>query len=146
MDYIETYQRTLQKSISRSEISKLVGDIIILNSGIIINQVRERWQHGQSVYGGIIGRYSWDDYRMFKQAQNPLAGGNVDLMLTGALSLGLTVKKVGSEYQIFSTDSKYNKIGQKYGYEEFGLTKEQLDAFFNELFEFAYESILSKLW
>lgn len=146
MNYITTYQDQLKKSISQSEISKIVGDLIILNTGVLITDVRERWQHGQSVSGGIIGRYSWDDYRLYKQSLNPLAGGNVDLMLTGALSDALTVRKVGNEYQIFSTDSKYEKLGRQYGFEEFGITEQQAAEFFDQLYDVAMETILGKLW
>lgn len=146
MNYITTYQDQLKKSISQSEIRKNVGDLIILNTGVLITDVRERWQHGQSVSGGIIGRYSWDDYRLYKQSLNPLAGGNVDLMLTGALSDALTVRKVGNEYQIFSTDSKYEKLGRQYGFEEFGITEQQAAEFFDQLYDVAMETILGKLW
>lgn len=141
-DYLTTYQTDLNKV----NIQKTVGDLIILNSGIVIREVTERWQHGVSVEGGIIGRYSWADYRLYKQAMNPLASGNVDLMLTGKLAGGLTLRKSGNEYQIFSTDSKYNKIGQKYGFEEFGLTDEQAYEFFEDLYAFALETIFNKLW
>ncbi len=145
MDYIATYQKTLNR-ISRSEITRLVGDLVILNSGVLITDVKQRWQKGQSIEGGIIGRYSWESYRLFKQQMNPLAGGNVDLMLTGALSEGLTVRKNGKDYQIFSTDSKYDKIGKKYGYKEFGVTEQELNAFFDELYEFAFETLLQQIW
>lgn len=146
MNYIESYQQELKRTISLSEISKIVGDLIIINSGVLITDVKERLQHGQSVKGGIIGRYSWDDYRLYKQSINPLAGGNVDLMLTGALTDALTIRKVGTEYQIFSTDSKYEKLGRKYGFEEFGVTEQQAAEFFDQLYNVAFETILGKLW
>lgn len=146
MSYIEEYQKDIAQITSKAEIEKLVGDLIILNSGILITDVRERWQHGQSVKGGIIGTYRWADYKLYKQSINPLAGGNVDLMLTGALSGGLAVRKKGKEYQLFSVDEKYEKLGRKYGFEEFGVTEQELSQFFDELYDFAFQSLMSKLW
>lgn len=147
MNYITEYQSQLKKTVSLSEISKIVGDLIILNSGVLITDVKQRLQHGQSVNGGIIGRYSWDDYRLYKQSINQLAGGNVDLMLTGALTDALTVRKTSNnQYQIFSTDSKYEKLGKQYGFEEFGVTEQQAAEFFDQLYNVAFETMLSKLW
>lgn len=146
MDYIAAYQKSLKKTISRNEIEGLVGELIILNTGVAIRQVKDRWKHGEGVNGGIIGRYSWESYRMFKQSMNPLAGGTVDLFLTGALSEGLTIRKTGAKYQIFSTDIKYTEIGLKYGFEEYGLTEQQALEFFDQLYEFAVETILNELW
>lgn len=146
MDYITSYQQELRK-VSRGEIESLVGDLIFLNSGIAITDVKSRWERGKGVNGGIIGTYLWEDYRLYKQSINPLAGGNVDLFLHGDLAEGLTLRKTGkAEYQIFSTDEKYGKLGKQYGFEEFGLTEEQAIEFFDQLYVFAVETLLNRLW
>jgi hypothetical protein len=44
----------------------------------------------------------------------------VDLTLTGSLGNKIEIIKSGSgDYEIISTDSKYNAIGNKYGFDEF---------------------------
>lgn len=147
MNYLQQYQKDLKDNTSQSSISKLVGDLIIINSPNMINAVKARWLIGKSVDGGIIGEYKNDDYRAYKMYLNPKAGGNVDLTLTGSLSENITIKKVSeSTYQIFSTDEKYGKIGKKYGFEEFGLTDEEQGEMLYEIYKFALETILNNLW
>lgn len=125
----------------------MVDELILTNSGIIIRHVKNRWLQGESVHGGIIATYRWEDYRQYKQMLNPKAGGTVDLTLTGALGNGLAIKKAGNrQYQIYSVDRKYQKIGQKYGFEEFGLTPEQEYEYFEQLFDFATSMIIAELW
>lgn len=122
-------------------------ELILLNSGIIIRDVRSRWLRGESVHGGIIATYQWEDYRQYKQQINPQAGGTVDLTLTGDLGDGLAIKRVGTgQYQIYSVDSKYQMIGRKYGFAEYGLTPEQEYEFFEQLFDFAISTLMDKLW
>ena len=63
------------------------------------------------------------DYKAYKMSINPKARGHVDLTLTGALGEGMTVEqKTQESFLIYSTDKKYDEIGSKYGFEEFGLT------------------------
>lgn len=110
--------------------------------------IKERWLSGQSVYGGNITNqltglgYSNPLYAKLKLSKNPRAGGHVDLTFTGSLGDKITLQEVsGGDYMIVSTDSKYDMIGSKYGYEEFGLTPEETekvldileDIIFNEL-------------
>lgn len=84
---------------------------------------------------------------MFKVGINSSANGNVDLTLTGALGRGLTVKKRNNkEYEIFSTDSKFEKISDKYGIENFNMSKEQTNELFNTLYLKAFEIYLKKVW
>lgn len=76
-----------------------------------------------------------------------MAGGNVDLMLSGDLAAGLTVRRTGNNlFQVYSTDDKYNKIGKQYGFEEFGLNEEEANEFFTDLYEFAYQTLLNDIW
>lgn len=141
MNAWETLSKDIKTVANRSNIQSMVGEVILTNQEIIVKQVKERWEKGESSVGGIIGRYRWEDYRMFKESMNPLAGGNVDLILTGKLSNGLAVRKYGSIYQVYSKDEKYHDIGEKYGYEEYGLTKEQMD----EFYEFIYSKVMIEM-
>lgn len=141
MNAWETLSKDIKTVANRSNIQSMVGEVILTNQEIIVKQVKERWEKGESSVGGIIGRYRWEEYRMFKEAMNPLAGGNVDLIFTGKLSNGLAVRKYGSIYQVYSEDEKYHDIGEKYGYEEYGLTKEQMD----EFYEFIYSKVMIEM-
>jgi hypothetical protein len=128
---------------------KLVADIIIINSPNIIREVKSRWLIGESAVGGFIGEYSssqlGQDYKAYKMSLNPSAGGHVDLTLTGSLGEGLTVKAQSSEsFLIYSTDSKYKEIGDKYGFEEFGLTDLQWHEFQQEILAVVLDSIINK--
>lgn len=102
---------------------------------------------GESVLGGFIGDYSSSqmgrDYRAYKMSINPRAKGQVDLTLTGALGDGLTIKKITqTDFKIFSVDEKYNKIGSKYGFDEFGLTDLEWYEMQTELLAFAIENAI----
>lgn len=106
---------------------------IIKNKKEIVNVVRERWKQGLRPSGGIIGTYRSFLYQREKIQQNPLAGGNVDLILTGALEKGLDIFKHGNGlYTIFSTDSKAVDIASKYGLDVYGLTKDEQIMFVSE--------------
>ena len=149
MDYIEAMSIKAQSQLKRAE--TLIGELIIINSPNLLSLVRKRWLLGESVLGGFIGEYSnsqmGQDYKAYKMAINPLAGGRVDLTLTGALGDGLTIKKVtGVEFEIFSTDEKYKKIGNKYGFEEFGITDLEWNELEQEIFNFAIETMINRTY
>lgn len=144
MNYIDTYKADLQREIAN--INDTVFDLVILNTPTIINQVKRRWLYGKGVGRAIIGTYASEEYRLYKMQLNPLAGGNVDLELSGDLVNNLTIRQSGRMFEIFSTDEKFTKLANKYGYEQFGLSEEETHELFTELFEFAIETILNKLW
>lgn len=145
MDYLNTIISNVKRE--QSGLKKYFGQLVILNTPTIINNVKRRWIYGKSVDGGIIGTYQSDEYRLFKMEINPLAGGNVDLMLYGDLSDNLQIKLLGdTKFEIFSLDAKYQKIGKKYGFEEFGLSEEESYELLTDLQKFALESIFNKIY
>lgn len=147
MTYLETYQTQFKSQTVKSVVEKTVFDLIILNAPNIYKEVRRRWLIGESIDGGIIGTYRSQEYAMFKASINPLANGNVDLTLTGSLGDELSIRRTSENlYEIFSRDEKYQKIGRKYGFEEFGLNDEQEYELLNELFDFALTTIMNKIW
>ena len=147
MSYLDNYINNFKKETNKSTVSHLIFDLIILNTPNISRDVRRRWLIGESIDGGVIGTYASDEYASFKARINPLANGNVDLTLTGSLGEKIQVRKVsGNKFEIFSTDKKYKKIGEKYGFEEFGLNELQENELLNELYEFALETIMKKVW
>jgi len=145
---METYldDIVLRIETEKRKTAQLLDGMIQLNFPNIQSDILRRWSFGQSVDGGIIGTYFSDEYRQYKIELNPLAGGNVDLTLTGSLGEKLNIKKIGKNYQIFSEDEKYEKIGKKYGFEEFGLTEEERYLFFEELISFTLETQLKSIY
>lgn len=78
--------------------------------------------------GSDIGHYKNEEYKLFKMSMNPLAGGNVDLFLTGAVYKGLTVISLGNgEYLVESRDYKWGMLIEKYG--------EQIELISPEIFD-----------
>ena len=149
MDYLKPIQQILKSQISI--LPKIIADVVIINSPNIIREVRKRWLIGESVEGGFIGEYSnsqmGQDYRAYKLSLNPSASGHVDLTLTGSLGDGLTVKQQSSEsFLVYSTDSKYDEIGDKYGFEEFGLAEHEWYEMQQEMIEVVLDLVLSKTY
>ena len=147
MDYIK--QLSQKAKAQRPE--KIVADLIILNAPNLITTVRRRWLFGESVFGGFIGEYSnsgiGQQYKAYKISLNPKASGHVDLTLTGALGDGLHVKPLsGTKFEILSSDSKYKEIGNKYGFDEFGLSENEWQELQMELFAFALETMLKNTY
>ena len=135
----------------KNQLPQLLGTLILFNSESLVEGIRRRWLFGKDPNGGIIGNYSNSpmgrDYQSFKVSFNPNAGGTVDLTLTGALGRGLTFRKrSNTEYEIFSTDSKFDKIADKYGLEQFNLDEQQRNELFDMLTFYAYEEYLRNVW
>jgi hypothetical protein len=147
MGYLETYRNKLRAEASPGQLSENIFQLLILNAGNIATDVRRRWLIGESINEGIIGRYASTEYSMYKASLNPLGKGNVDLTLTGALGESINVKRLSAnKYEIFSTDEKYQSIGRKYGFEEFGLTDQQQGIMFEELYQFALQTVMNQVW
>jgi hypothetical protein len=71
---------------------------------------------GENPDGGVIGYYRNPEYQMMKQQANPLAGGTVDLILTGSTIKHLQVVSLGNgEFYLYSTDAKWIGLVEKYG-------------------------------
>lgn len=85
----------------------------------------DEFKHGLNPDGSDIGFYRNPNYSAFKRSINPLAGGNVDLILTGSFTNQLFVKSEGGGKYIFdSYDDKTNLLGSKYGNQIFGINRE----------------------
>ncbi len=133
MDLNQINQRA--KRVNQSLIEGLLKAEILKNKEEIVDLVRNRWKRGKRPDGAIIGEYASFLYQRQKLAQNPLAGGTVDLILTGALSGDLTVFPLaGGNFSIFSKDEKAISIADKYGLDVYGLTKEEEEMILNVAF------------
>lgn len=123
-----------------------MADELQKNAEQIVELVRNRWKKGKRPNGKIIGTYKDYGYQEMKRRQNPLAGGNVDLILDGGLNENLVLNYLsGSMYNIFSTDEKAVSIAQRYGLDVYGLTKKEeqmvLETAKNRVFIRIYEDI-----
>lgn len=134
----------------KSELKENVVFLIMFNSNKIVNKVKRRWEFGRGVNGGIIGKYSnsaiGQDYKAFKVRKNPLAGGNVDLTLTGSLGDNLTIDILGENFEIISTDYKFNDIGYKYGFEQFNLTPQETELLISEIHYELIKEYTDNVW
>lgn len=83
--------------------------------------------------GKTLMSYRSRNYEIFKSKLNPIAGGAVDLILTGKFVDAMYLLKPNNGRYLFgNTDSKKNILTQKYGANIFGLnqnvfTKFQID-------------------
>ena len=74
------------------------------------------FNRGERPNGSDIGYYRFRQYELFKRAKNPLAGGTVDLILTGAFTRGLFIDvRAKNRYLFDSTDEKSDDLFGKYG-------------------------------
>lgn len=113
---------------------QVIGTLIQQSSPDISTDVKNRWTKGLGVRGGIIGTYKSEKYKKMKQSLNSSAGGNVDLILTGALSNSLSLSKLSEGvYKIISTDKKYEWMAKRYGDDQFGITEEERITLFDNL-------------
>lgn len=146
-NYMQLYQQKLNQVLSPNNLTKIVSDIIVLNTANVITDVRHRWEYGQSVRGGIIGRYREPMYAEYKRNLNPNANGTVDLMLTGSLVDHLTLKRISEGiYQVISTDEKYTKLAEKYGSHEFGITDEQRYQLYEDIEKVAIAEVFKQIY
>lgn len=115
------------------------------NEHKILKLAKDRMLRGDSVDGGVIGIYRSKSYELFKARLNPLAGGVVDLFLTGALQKRMTIIDDGNlKFEIISTDGKYDLIAEKYGAEQFGLTDQEKQSVINEAMNCLIDKIKEK--
>lgn len=118
--------RELQRKIGKLTLPVIQGELqkIIVADPEIIKEKTDEFRAGELPDGKRIGEYASESYKVFKQRLNPLAGGSVDLILTGAFTKGLFVQKMkADEYRFNSIDEKTPALQSKYGMGIWGLNK-----------------------
>lgn len=128
MDLNQLNQRA--KLINQSLIESLFKRELLKNKDDILDFVKKRWITGKRPDGSLIGKgdlaYKSFAYQQEKLRQNPIAGGNVDLIATGSLKRDLDIFPLtGGNFTIFSKDEKAINIAAKYGLDVYGLTNEE---------------------
>lgn len=148
MDYMNAILARTNQFASSKAIEVALDRTIELNQGILVRQVWERWEQGEGVDGpgSVIGKYVEESYRKKKMEMNPKAKGFVDLTYTGALGDNLTLKKSGTKFIIYSTDPKYQSLGKKYGFKQFGVTDQQKFEFLEQAKAVVMDSILTQIY
>jgi hypothetical protein len=115
-----------------------VQEVIILrvmqeNEATAVDLNTAQLMGGRDSNGQIFGTYPEGQYKTFKTALNPKAGGNVDLRLTGDFhnSFYLEAKR----FPVFfgARDYKTPRLTEKYGEDFFGLTKESQAAYNDQI-------------
>lgn len=92
---------------TKSVISKTTEAIISEDTAVIARKQSEM-KAGITPDGSPIGIYRPGPYRLFKMQLNPIAGGKVDWILTGATKNALRVVPLGNgKFKIESADPKW---------------------------------------
>lgn len=94
---------------------------------------REQLLEGKNALGEKVGRYRNPQYARMKNAMNPKPGYGVpDLKLSGNFHKGIYTDVRGDTIITDSTDTKTQKLADKYGEEIFGLSEEKKNVFIKE--------------
>jgi hypothetical protein len=100
-----------------------------------LKQLKEQDFLEGDIYGnGTNLAYRSRDYELFKAGKNPLAGGAVDLILTGDFvdAMYLLKPKQG-RYRFGNRDKKRNKLVQKYGDGIFSLNQNVFNKYIKDI-------------
>jgi UDP-N-acetylglucosamine pyrophosphorylase len=144
MGYLETYKKRLDKEITSVE--DLLD--IYINEALpdIRKMIKARWLTGNKPDGSLIGVYSSESYSFFKLRKNPLAGGDVDLTLSGEMGNKIEISGYKNIFEIFSRVSYFDNIIEKYGASNFNITDEERDALFLKIENKIIQSIMNQVW
>ena len=143
MNYLTPILKKVKSGINK--VPDFIDFEIHKKEDLIKKWITDRWKLGLTPDGDIIGIYRSEDYADIKYSLSNSAGfGNVDLTLTGALGRGIKVSGFNNEYEIFSSDQKYEDITEKYGYANFNITDNQREELFKILFDIVLNQILQQ--
>ena len=124
------YQKRIKKLLNLPLLQKIVAEEIQKKESLIVKEKVKEFKKGEKPDGSIIGIYKSKDYEVFKFNKNPLAGGVVDLILTGNFIKGLDLKQTKPSSFLFdSTDSKKDKLVTKYGSDIMSLNEQTFNTF-----------------
>jgi len=143
---MELYSEILVKDLNsvKSNIDSTFNSLMIEQESEIRNLIHKRWLLGKRPDGTRIGVYRDTKYKDFKYFKNPLAGGEVDLIDTGALWKGIEIFNTSKGIEIFSSDWKYNEISEKYGDDNFNITDKEEQELIDEISTLTIELLYKK--
>jgi hypothetical protein len=125
------YQKRLAPILKLSAIQELVQEELVKSETILKDLKENEFLRGERPDGSPIGRYRSPAYSMFKQRMNPLASGDVDLILTGKFINSFFVLKTPTkDGRLFGArDSKRTSLVEKYGSDIMGLNQQVFTKF-----------------
>jgi len=118
------YQKNLQSVMKISFLRELVNEELIKDEATLKNLKEQDFLEGDIYGDGTRQVYENRDYSLFKERLNPLAGGSVDLIVTGAFVDAMyLLKPRGNKYRFGNRDKKRNILKLMYGDNIFGLNQ-----------------------
>jgi len=139
------YQRRLQ-SINKESVLEDIANEVIIKAESEIKGLKEQDFLEGDIYGdGSLRSYRAPGYELFKASLNPLAGGAVDLILTGAFVNAMFIDTPNKNaYHFGNSDSKRDKLANQYGTGIFGLNQNVFDKFQTEILAPRYIRIIKE--
>ena len=137
-----------QKRLSQLTLPKLqqIASELILKDEETVKILKEQ----DFIEGDIYGNDTFDSYRsknyeIFKSRLNPSAGGNVDLIVTGAFvdAMYLLKPKQG-RYKFGNTDKKRNILKEMYGDNIFGLNQKVFEKYQKDIIAPRFRTAIKK--
>src|SRR5690606_30312239 len=133
--FLDSYIDKMEKA--KNSLEDNILSMIVDRESEIRRLIKSRWLLGKRPDGDIIGVYRDYSYQLFKSNKNSLAGGTVDLTLTGDLGDRIKTVLESKGIEVISTDEKFTEISDKYGLDNFNITEEEekvlLDSIMSEL-------------
>lgn len=108
----------------------------------VLDYVSANWKKGFKGNGELIGGYRNAAYEAMKEAMNPTAGGNVDLIYTGSFSSALFMPQDENIISVDSSDSKRDKLVSWYGDDIFDISNDQEKSIIDDAKQEVYSDIL----
>ncbi len=128
------YQKRLQSVKKITVLRELVNEEIIKEESNLKLLKEQDFLQGDIFGDGTTFRYRSLDYERYKQAKNPIAGGKVDLINTGAFVDAMyLLKPKQNKYLFGNKDTKRNILKEIYGDNIFGLNQKVFDKFQTEV-------------
>lgn len=131
---VKEYQSRLSQVLNQSTIESLVSEIVLSDQTKLKAEKINEFTKGERPDESIIGTYQDADYAFFKHAINPMANGNVDLMLSRSFVNKMFVKNFSNGFIFDSTDSKTGALIGKYGLDIMGLNQEWFNKRQNDIY------------
>lgn len=116
--------RQIRDNFKLLNLDKSVMDTVMQHSQDITDLNRKQLKYGRKSDGERVGVYRSREYKLMKIEMNPLAGGYVDLTLTGDFTNMLTLRRDSDKVaEIYSADEKATMLKEKYGNDIYGLNE-----------------------
>lgn len=136
---MDLYSETLLKGIKniKDDLKPTFDALFIEKEPIIREWIHQRWLLGKKPDGTPIGLYFDYDYAEYKYEFRSKQAGfqSVDLIDEGSLWRHIEIFTEKQGIEIESTDEKFLKIAEKYGFENFNVTETEKEMLINEIIE-----------